>query len=134
MISEDRQVNREKYSQAKLLANFVQASSAYLTSTPGNLSNSSYTTTTALSVTPLFGNASFETEPLTNFYVVRHANYSSLANTPYKLTVTSSGGNLSIPQLGGELSLQGRDANIHTTDYKVGDINIMYCSADIFTS
>jgi hypothetical protein len=59
-------VDREKYSEAKLLANFVEASPAYITSTPGNLTNSTYTNTPALSVTPLFGNGSN-----TNFYVLR---------------------------------------------------------------
>ena len=59
-------VDREKYSEAKLEANFVEASPAYLTSTPQNLTNSTYTDTSALSVTPLFGNGSD-----TNFYIVR---------------------------------------------------------------
>lgn len=66
VIAEDRTVAREKYSEAKLLANFVEASAAYITSTPGNLTNGTYTNTPALSVTPLFGNGSD-----TNFYVLR---------------------------------------------------------------
>lgn len=66
VIAENRMVDREKYSEAKLLANFVQASSAYITSTPGNLTNTTYTTSSDLSVTPLFGNGS-----ATNFYVLR---------------------------------------------------------------
>jgi hypothetical protein len=59
-------VDREKYSEAKLEANFVEASPAYLTATAGNLTNGTYTTTSSLSVTPLFGNGSD-----TNFYVIR---------------------------------------------------------------
>lgn len=59
-------VNREKYSEAKLEANFVVASPAYLTSVPANLSNTSYTTTSRLSVTPLL-----DDESDTKFYVLR---------------------------------------------------------------
>lgn len=59
-------MDREKYSEAKLLANFVEASPAYITSTPGNLTNGTYTNTPTLSVTPMFGNGSE-----TNFYVLR---------------------------------------------------------------
>lgn len=59
-------VDREKYSEAKLEANFVEASPAYLNSTPQNLTNGTYTDTTALSVTPLLGNGTD-----TNFYVLR---------------------------------------------------------------
>ena len=66
VIGEDRRVDREKYSEAKLLANFVEASPAYITASPGNLTNSTYTTSADLSVTPLFGNGTD-----TNFYVVR---------------------------------------------------------------
>lgn len=67
VISEDRQVNREKYSEAKLLANFVESVPAYITATAGRRSaNGSYTGTTTLTVTPLFGNGTD-----TNFYVLR---------------------------------------------------------------
>lgn len=129
VISESRMVDREKYSQAKLLANFVESSSAYITATAGNATNSTYTTSTALNVTPLFGNGSD-----TNFYVVRHADYRQRAVTTYKLNVVTSKGKVSIPQLGGQLSLHGRDSKIHVTDYHVDGTNILYSSAEIFTS
>lgn len=66
VIAENRMVDREKYSEAKLEATFVESSSAYLTATPGNLTNGTYTSTSQLSVTPLFGNGTD-----TNFYVIR---------------------------------------------------------------
>lgn len=121
-------VTREKYSEAKLEANFVEASPAYLTCTPGNLTNGTYTDTTQLSVTPMFGNGSD-----TNFYVLRHANYSNKATTPYKLKLPTSKGKITIPQLGGELTLVGRDSKVHVSDYKVGGHNLLYSSAEIFT-
>lgn len=63
----------------------------------------------------------------------RHANYSVLTTTDYKLQVPTSKGDVTIPQLGGELSLASRDSKIHVTDYDLGGINLLYSSAEIFT-
>ncbi|KAL2358260.1 putative beta-galactosidase [Cryomyces antarcticus] len=127
-ITEDRLVTREKYSEAKLEANFLQASPAYLTavSQDNSHANGSYTDSSAIAVTALFGN-------VTRFFVARHAAYNSLASTNYKLTVPTSQGNITIPQLGGTLTLNGRDSKIHVTDYDLGGINLLYSSAEIFT-
>ena len=110
VIAEDRTVTREKYSEAKLEANFLQASPAYLTATPMNGSNGSFANTDLIEATPLVGN-------LTAFYVIRHANYSSTDSTDYRLSVPTSKGNVSIPQLSSTLTLNGRDSKIHVTDY-----------------
>ena len=68
-----------------------------------------------------------------SFYVVRHTDYQSLASTPYTLSVPTSAGNLSIPILGGSLTLSRRDSKIHVTDYPVGDHKLIYSTAEIFT-
>lgn len=131
MIAEDLTLDREKYSEAKLLANFLKASPAYFTATPGNGSNGSFVDISSIEVTPLFGNDS-----ATNFYVLRHALYNSTNLTRYKLTVTTSEGQVTIPQLNvfdSSLSLHGRDSKIHVTDYEVGNITLIYSTADIFT-
>ncbi|KAI9675968.1 MAG: hypothetical protein M1822_008354 [Bathelium mastoideum] len=130
VISEDRTVTREKYSEAKLEANFLQASPAYLTAVPQNNSNAngSYTNNPDIAITALLGNGT-----KTNFFVVRHAAYNSLDSTNYTLTVPTSQGNITIPQTGGSLTLNGRDSKIHVTDYDVGGINLLYSSAEIFT-
>ncbi len=57
----------------------------------------------------------------------------SFESTPYTFSVPTSLGNVSIPQLGGTLTLNGRDSKIHVTDYDVGGINLIYSSADIYT-
>ena len=129
VIAEDLTVTREKYSEAKLEVNFLMASPAYLTATPGNGSNGSYVDTSAIEVTPLFGNG-------TNFYVARHAVYNSLASTSYRLTVPVSGANVTIPQLtdfSTSLTMNGRDSKIHVTNYDLGGINLLYSSAEVFT-
>lgn len=128
-IKEDRTILREKYAEAKLMAQFIKASPAYLTATPGNLTNSTYVSTPELSTTPLVS-----TTNATRFYVTRHSDYTSLDVTPYTLTVpTASDGNVTIPQLGGTLTLQGRDSKVQVTDYDVGGYNLVYSSADVYT-
>ncbi|KAK5698835.1 hypothetical protein LTR97_006483 [Elasticomyces elasticus] len=128
VIAENRTVSREKYSEMKLEANFLQASPAYLTSIAQNNSNAngSYTGNSALATSALLGN-------VTNFFIVRHAAYNSLANTYYTITLPTSQGNITIPQIGGSLSLWGRDSKFHVTDYDVGGLNLLYSTAEIFT-
>lgn len=128
-ITEDRYIWREKYSETKLQANFLKVSDAYLTATPGNASNGSYASTDAITVTPLFGNNKTQT----NFYVTRHADFTSTENTPYRLSVSTSLGNITIPQLGGTLSINGRDSKIHVADYDVGGTKLVYSTADVYT-
>jgi hypothetical protein len=103
-IAEDRTVFREKYHEAKLIAQFMVSSPAYLEAVPGNLTNSSYASTSAITTTPNIGK-------VTNFYVVRHSNYTTLASTPFTFTVsTKAAGKVKIPQLGRTLTLNGRDS------------------------
>lgn len=119
---------REKYSELKLQANFLKVSPAYLTATPGYVGNGTYASTTAIGVTPVFGNGT-----RTNFYVTRHADFTSNETTTYQLKVSTSAGNLTLPQLGGALTLYGRDSKIHVTDYDVNGINMLYSTAEIYT-
>ncbi|KAJ5392042.1 Glycoside hydrolase family 35 [Penicillium cosmopolitanum] len=128
-ISESRNVTREKYSELKLLGNFAKVSPSYLVATPGNATNATYTNTADLTVTPLLGSNS----TASSFFVVRHANYSSPSSVDYKLKVPTSAGDLTIPQLGGSLTLSGRDSKIHVVDYDVAGTNILYSTAEVFT-
>lgn len=127
-ISESRSITREKYSQLKLLGNFLKASPSYLDVVPGSASNATYTATTALTVTPLIGRST-----KSSFFVVRHSDYTSLDSTSYTLKVSTSAGTLTLPQLGGSLTLDGRDSKIHVTDYDVAGTNILYSTAEVFT-
>lgn len=110
------------------MAQFIKVSSAYLTATPGNLTNSTYVSTPELSTTPVSDSAG-----ATRFYVTRHSDYTSLDATPYTLTLPTSAGNLTVPQLGGMLTLRGRDSKVQVTDYDVGGLNLIYSSADVYT-
>ncbi|KAF2133891.1 glycoside hydrolase family 35 protein [Dothidotthia symphoricarpi CBS 119687] len=128
VIREDRRVDREKYSEQKLQANFFKVSPEYLTATRGNASTTAWTTSTALTVTPAFGDN-------TKFYFVRHARYNSLDSTSYKINIaTSAFGNITIPQVNGtSLMLNGRDSKIHVSDYDVGGATLVYSTAEILT-
>lgn len=127
-IREDRRVDREKYSEQKLQANFFKVSPAYLTATRGTASNATWTTTTDLSVTPAFGNG-------TGFYFLRHSKYNTVASTNYKLKIpTSAFGNITVPQMNDtSLTLNGRDAKVHVSDYNIGGATLVYSTAEVFT-
>ncbi|KAJ5774795.1 Glycoside hydrolase family 35 [Penicillium paradoxum] len=128
-ITESRNITREKYSELKLIGNFVKASPAYLLTTPGNLTTSEYTTSPDVVVTPLLGNK----DSASSFFVVRHSDYTTQDSVNYKLKVPTSAGQVTVPQLGGTLTLSGRDSKIHVVDYDVAGTNVLYSSAEVFT-
>lgn len=125
-ISENREIVREKYSELKLQANFLKVTPAYLTASVGNMSNTTYTDNIAITVTPLFGD-------VTNFYIVRHSDYQTFESTTYKMTLSTSVGSVTVPQLGGILSLNGRDSKWAVTDYDMGGETLLYSTAEILT-
>ena len=126
-IKEDRTLTREKYAELKLQANFFKVSPSWLIANPKNFTNrSEYANTDAITVTALTTNK-------TSFWVIRHSNYSSFDSTDYQLTLPTTSGQVTIPQLGGVLSLHGRDSKIMVVDYLVGNYTILYSTAEIFT-
>ncbi|KAL4748029.1 hypothetical protein BDW72DRAFT_205968 [Aspergillus terricola var. indicus] len=125
-IAENRLVTREVYSELKLQANSLLASPIYLTMTPENATLGVYTDRTDLQVIRL-------SEDLTAFYIVHHHDLASRDSSNYTLNVRTSLGSLTIPQLGGTLVLNGRDAKIHSVDYDLNGIKLIYSTAEIFT-
>ncbi|EON97131.1 putative beta-galactosidase protein [Phaeoacremonium minimum UCRPA7] len=125
-IAEDRSLTREKYSESKLQANFFHVSPAFLETDRWNASLE-WTDTGLITVTPATTNT-------TKFYIARHTTYDSLDTTKYRLKVqTVQFGNLTVPQIGDSLSLTRRDSKIHVSDYAVGNKNLVYSTAEIFT-
>jgi hypothetical protein len=126
-IMENREITRAKYSEAKLIANFWQASPAYLTASPQKAQSSAiYTTQTNLTVTPVI-----DSQSNTGFYVIYHDNPEG--STSYKLKLPTSNGTITIPQIQGDLTLLEKDSKIHLADYGIGSYNLLYSSAEIFT-
>lgn len=111
----------------KLQANFLKVSPGYLVTSAANSSSTGvYNTNSDILTTPLFGSNG-------SFFIVRHSDYTSQASADYTLTLPTSAGTVSIPQLGGSLTLSGRDSKVHVTDYPVGDSKLLYSTAEIFT-
>lgn len=67
------------------------------------------------------------------FHCFRQARHLTCSGTNYTLKLPTSLGALSIPQLGGSLTLNGRDSKIHVTGYVVGNYTIQYSTAEVFT-
>lgn len=122
-IMENREITREKYSEAKLIANFWQASPAYLTAIPQ--------TNTGISGTDLACTPVLDSESNTKFYVVRHNGVEETTN--YTFDMPTSAGTITVPQIQGELSLVAKDSKIYVVDYTIGRYNLLYSSAEIFT-
>jgi hypothetical protein len=107
----------------------MKVSPAYLTSSVGTTVAGTYASTGDITTTPLFGNGS-----ATNFYIVRHTDFQQLNPTEYTLSLkTSRSPKVSIPQLGGSLTLSRRDSKWLVTDYDLGGTVLEYSTAEIFT-
>ncbi|THC91551.1 hypothetical protein EYZ11_008991 [Aspergillus tanneri] len=126
-LTESRNITREKYSELKLIGNFMKSSPSYLLATPGNLTTGVYTDTAAVAVTPLIGDGTG------SYFVVRHTDYRSQQSVSYRLRLPTSAGTLTVPQLDGTLTLSGRDSKVHVVDYNVSGINVLYSTAEVFT-
>lgn len=106
----------------------MKVSPAFLTAEVGVAVTGVHASTTDIFTTPLWGNGS-----VSNFYIVRHADYQKTTGTNYKMNLKTSEGTITVPQLGGSLTLTRRDSKWHVTDYDIGGQNILYSTAEIFT-
>lgn len=68
-----------------------------------------------------------------HFFVARQATYGSTESVEYTLELPTSANTTSIPQLGGKLTINGRDSKVHVTDFDVGGTNLLYSTAEVFT-
>ncbi|KAK3310903.1 glycoside hydrolase family 35 protein [Chaetomium strumarium] len=126
-IAEDRTLTREKYSELKLQANFFKVSPGYLEASPAlKPSTGVYSPNRDITVTAVLG-------PKGSFFVTRKTAFREAKPVNYTLTLPTSKGKVTIPHLGGALTMSGRDTKIHVTDYPVGDTSLVYCTAEIFT-
>ncbi|KAH8645474.1 glycoside hydrolase superfamily [Xylariales sp. PMI_506] len=67
------------------------------------------------------------------FYVTRHTTSTSNAPISYQLNVQTSLGNLTIPQLGGNVTINDYTARIVVTDFPLGNSSIVYSTAEVLT-
>ncbi|KAJ7229001.1 glycoside hydrolase family 35 protein [Mycena pura] len=129
-IAEDRTL-REKYYELKLQANFRAVSPAFLTTRPTNIfaTQGSFTGNQALKTTQVLDFVGNQT----GFYVVRQTDASTNDVHAYTLTLPTSIGNLTIPAIGGNLVLNGKDSKIHVVDYVAGSTTLLYSTGEILT-
>ncbi|KAK3298537.1 glycoside hydrolase family 35 protein [Chaetomium fimeti] len=126
-IAEDRTIAREKYSELKLQAQFFKVSPGYLEATPDlKPTPGFYSPNQEITVTAVVG-------PEGSFYVTRKTAYKDPGPVSYTLKLPTSKGVITIPHLGGTLTMPGRDTRIHVTDYPVGDTTLVYCTGEVFT-
>ncbi|TQV93411.1 hypothetical protein V2A60_010179 [Cordyceps javanica] len=126
-IREDRYIDREKYSEMKLEAQFMRVSPSILEAVPGDVTPGVYSDNKGIAITPMLSNKTG------NYFVVRHADYQSRDSALYTLKLPTSQGTVAIPQIGGKLTLSGRDSKFHVTDYSMGDHTLLYSTAEIMT-
>lgn len=67
------------------------------------------------------------------FFVTIHTSSPSIEITPFKLHVTTSIGNFTIPQGNGSIVLNGRQSKIIVSDFAVVTSKLIYSTAEIFT-
>jgi hypothetical protein len=125
-ISENRKID-SKFYETKNLALFTRvAEDLTVTNRLGN--NTGYSTNTAIEASEL-------RNPTTNaaFYVTRHTDSSSGTVESFKLRVSTSVGNLTIPQHAGSIVINGHQSKILVTDFAIGNQTLTYSTAEVLT-
>lgn len=117
----------DKYYETKIFAQSVRVSRDL---TKVDLVNNG----TEFASTPLIYTSELR-NPDTNaaFYVTIHTNSTSTDFTAFKLNVSTSEGDLMIPQYANDIVLNGRQSKIIVTDFPVGSQKLLYSTAEILT-
>jgi len=125
-ISENRKID-SKFYETKNLALFTRiAEDLTVTNRIGN--NTGYSTNAAIEASEL-------RNPVTNgaFYVTRHTESSSGTVESFKLHVSTSVGNMTIPQHSGSIVINGHQSKILVTDFAMGNQTLTYSTAEVLT-
>lgn len=105
----------------------MKVSPGYITASVGVASTSQFSDNAGITITPITGN---ETG---GFFIARQTDFTATGTVSYTLKLPTSEGTLTIPRLGGALSLHGRDSKIHLTDYPMGEYTLLYTTAEVLT-
>ncbi|KUI53455.1 putative beta-galactosidase B [Cytospora mali] len=125
-VSENREIG-DKYYETKLLTMFTRvAKDLAKTERLGN--DTSYSDDKAITTAEL-------RNPDTGaaFYVTMHVDSTSSTVETFRLNVNTSQGVRLIPQYGGSITINGHQAKILPTDFKFGDKNLLYSTAEVLT-
>jgi beta-galactosidase GanA len=125
-VSEDRSIG-SKYYETKNLALFTRvAEDLAMTQLKGN--GTQYTDNSMITTNEL-------RNPVTNagFYITRHTNSSIATLESFKLKVSTSLGNFTVPQKGGHIVLNGHQSKVAVTDFNFGSAHLIYSTAEVLT-
>ncbi|RDW75679.1 hypothetical protein BP5796_06500 [Coleophoma crateriformis] len=125
-ISETRLIG-DKYYETKLFGQFLRVARD-LTKVDMAGNSTLYTSTPEIYTTEL-------RNPDTNgaFYVTIHTDSPSTNLTSFKLHVSTSAGNITVPQGSGSITLNGRESKIIVTDFAIGKERLIYSTAEVLT-
>lgn len=125
-ISENRTIGTKFY-EIKTLGLFIRVSKDLRkTDMVGN--STSYSSTDEITTIEL-------RNPDTDagFYAIRHTDPTSDTDVAFTMDIRTSEGNLNVPQEGGKLELNGHYAKILPTDFRFGDVNLIYSTAEVLS-
>jgi hypothetical protein len=125
-ITESRTIG-EKFHETKLFGQFLRVARD-LTKVDRVANNTGLTSTPNIKTTEL-------RNPDTNgaFYVTAHTLSPSREKTSFKLSISTSAGNLTIPQYSSDIVLNGRQSKIIVTDFSIGKQKLIYSTAEVLT-
>ncbi|KIJ53629.1 glycoside hydrolase family 35 protein [Sphaerobolus stellatus SS14] len=118
-----------KYNELKLQGLFYQASpSLPSTKIVTSGAGSPFTSNPGVFVTQLGSG-----DTATNYYIVRQISNNFTTPISFSLQVNTSTGSLTVPQFGGQITLQGRESKTLVTDYPFGKSVVKYSTAEVLT-
>ncbi|KAL4259131.1 glycosyl hydrolase 35 family protein [Pleurotus pulmonarius] len=127
-LEESRQLT-SKFDELKRQGLFLRSSPEfYKTDWIGDTSTGATSTTSAAAFATLLRNP----DTKAGFYILRQADATSTAVTSFKLNVSTSAGNIQIPNVASAITLGGRQSKVVVTDYAFGSSRLLYSTAQIF--
>ncbi|KAK5130090.1 hypothetical protein LTR08_002478 [Meristemomyces frigidus] len=118
----------DKYSETKLLSYFVRAAKDLT-----KLAKAGNGTTDFTGNPAVFAQALRNVDTGSHFYVAKHTNTTLTSYQTFKLNMTTSAGQLTVPQHAPAIALNGRQAKILVADFAAGDSKLIYSTAEILT-
>ncbi|KAJ8691682.1 hypothetical protein PTI98_011229 [Pleurotus ostreatus] len=127
-LEESRQLT-SKFDELKRQGLFLRSSPEfYKTDWIGDTS----TGATSATSTAVFATLLRNPDTKAGFYILRQTDATSTAVTNFKLNVSTSAGNILIPNVASAITLGGRQSKVVVTDYAFGSSRLLYSTAQIF--
>ncbi|KAF7977182.1 hypothetical protein HWV62_4417, partial [Athelia sp. TMB] len=127
-ISENRNLSTTKYAELKRQALFLRSSPAFYKTdyVSDSSTNSGLTNNSAVFAVWLKN-----PDQAAGFLVARQNDATSTSTIDFKATVSTSAGNIEVPQVVPSITLGGREAKVLVTDYAFGNSSVLYSTAQV---